>query len=775
MDAVDVHNGSVNPSQITESANQPTIAECAASKPVNPLRLARPLEKTAPGLSKTAIPPTRPMPMPTISPLCPPGSNQGKNGIKSASPKNGNIASLSVPASQPLKANIPQEIIVTGDAPVEEPSPKPIRNMEAKQKLVPPKKSMSPIPSNAAPPKVSPVHEKDMVTPKAISDGAADKSARQKKRKKEPETEAVPEDERRGSKRARAPPTVYESPDPEMAQILKTIKKQEEEEKRTAGKPAVNDEEDGKKIENMTEKNAEKGEEEKEEQEESGETEESGENGGNEELEEEEEKAEKIEKIEKKKAPAVKRKRKKIVARGDSDEEEEEESEEEDDDDYKPSEPKPKSPKTPKAPKAAKPPKSTTPKKRGRKPKSDDADASTKKKVKRDPVFFKDEYLAVRNDEGTFFICKAMQNIYLGSRNITIQWLSNEDPLVPAKDNPDGDIFAHDFYDKTEFETILTSVELDKVLGRSKRMILPGEELARINKILQRAHDKAEGKLDLSNLELTEDNPDGLDISLYKGEDQLDEIDRRRTGGIKEEEEVKEVKPKKVKAVKKVEKQAKEEKKPTQEEKEEINSDPAIEETKIEEAKTEEITSEEAEVAESDSVEAATEGDIEKVESEAKPEVKKKPKGRPKKEAVTSETAKVDKVENDVTAEKENGDVEAPEIRKRGERKVAKNICYDQFDFLEDEDDEVMPVPKKRKSQDSMNAPDEGKEEVKGDEDEKTEHLGEKPLEELSTTERAILAEKARMEAEATTNAEPPTSDNQQPVKKRGRKPKPKE
>ena len=267
-----------------------------------------------------------------------------------------------------------------------------------------------------------------------------------------------------------------------------------------------------------------------------------------------------------------------------------------------------------------------------------------------------------------------------------------------------------------------------------------------------------------------------MDISLYKGEDQLDEIDRRRTGGTKEEDEVKEVKPKKVKAVKKVEKQEKEQKKPTKEEKEEINSDPVIKETKVEEAKTEEITSEAAEVAKNDSVEAPTEGDNEKVVIEAKPEVKKKPKGRPKKEAVTSETtAKVDNVENDVLAEKENGDVQAPEIRKRGERKVAKNICYDQFDFLEEEDDEVMPVPKKRKSQDSMNAPDEAKQEVKGDEDEKTDNLGEKPLEELSTTERAILAEKARMEAEAKTNAEPPTSDNQQPVKKRGRKPKPKE
>ena len=61
----------------------------------------------------------------------------------------------------------------------------------------------------------------------------------------------------------------------------------------------------------------------------------------------------------------------------------------------------------------------------------------------------RDEYMAVRNAEGSFYICKAMQNIFLGSKNIKIQWLSNEDPIVPAKDNPNGDIFAHDFYDKT--------------------------------------------------------------------------------------------------------------------------------------------------------------------------------------------------------------------------------------------------------------------------------------------------------------------------------------
>ena len=44
-------------------------------------------------------------------------------------------------------------------------------------------------------------------------------------------------------------------------------------------------------------------------------------------------------------------------------------------------------------------------------------------------------------------------------------------------------------------------------------MILPEEELERINKILQRAVDKAAGKLDLSDL-LTEDNPDGCEFKM---------------------------------------------------------------------------------------------------------------------------------------------------------------------------------------------------------------------------------------------------------------------
>merc|ERR1712165_241737 len=76
-------------------------------------------------------------------------------------------------------------------------------------------------------------------------------------------------------------------------------------------------------------------------------------------------------------------------------------------------------------------------------------------------------------------------------------------------------------------------------------------------------------------------------------------------------------------------------------------------------------------------------------------------------------------------------------------RRAASNISYDQdsFDFLEEEDDEVMPVPKKRKSQDSITGPDEPKQDVKSKENDKPDNSDEKETEQLSTTERAILAE----------------------------------
>ena len=73
----------------------------------------------------------------------------------------------------------------------------------------------------------------------------------------------------------------------------------------------------------------------------------------------------------------------------------------------------------------------------------------------------------------------------------------------------------------------------------------------------------------------------------------------------------------------------------------------------------------------------------EKDELSSKPEPSKG-RGRPKKD--TPEEKSVKKAEPSKT--EEGG--------KRGRRKASKNVSYDQFDFLEEDDDEVMPSPKKK-------------------------------------------------------------------------------
>ena len=196
-----------------------------------------------------------------------------------------------------------------------------------------------------------------------------------------------------------------------------------------------------------------------------------------------------------------------------------------------------------------------------------------------------------------------------------------------------------------------------------------------------------------------------VDISLYKGEDQLDEIERKRKGEEKKVE--KKVVRKEVKQ--RVEKEVKD-------------------------------------------------------EIDFKPEVKKR--GR----------AKVDQLTEKVK----------PAEPRKG-RRAASNISYDHdsYDFLEEDDDEVMPAPKKRKSQDSLDTPPDEGSKVEGEKESqqprvqtenKKEEKVETPPEELSTSEKAALAEKAKMESEEKEKEEDSanaTSEAQQHAKKRGRKPKP--
>lgn len=111
------------------------------------------------------------------------------------------------------------------------------------------------------------------------------------------------------------------------------------------------------------------------------------------------------------------------------------------------------------------------------------------------------EFLAVRNADGGFFLCQAMNNVYKSSPKIRIRWLS--------EDAADKNIFSLDFYDYTDIECVLTSVSLNK-LAKGK-LELTQAESDRITNILKKALDVEKGIVDRSDV--TEDNPDGCELT----------------------------------------------------------------------------------------------------------------------------------------------------------------------------------------------------------------------------------------------------------------------
>lgn len=113
-------------------------------------------------------------------------------------------------------------------------------------------------------------------------------------------------------------------------------------------------------------------------------------------------------------------------------------------------------------------------------------------------VFYKNEYMAVRNAEGTFYLCQTMQNVYRTSPRISIRWLS--------EDTKDANVYLPDFYDHTDIECVLTTVELKRIDKGHLR--LPKAEKTRIENILKKALDVEKGIVPRPEL-LTEENPDG--------------------------------------------------------------------------------------------------------------------------------------------------------------------------------------------------------------------------------------------------------------------------
>lgn len=107
------------------------------------------------------------------------------------------------------------------------------------------------------------------------------------------------------------------------------------------------------------------------------------------------------------------------------------------------------------------------------------------------------EFLAVRNSDGGFYICQAVSNVTRIGQRINIRWYNEEDP--------GSGIYIPDYFDKTEFECVLTTVELKKS-GKSNYKI-PEAELKRVQHILKNALDVEKGIV--PKPEITEKNPDG--------------------------------------------------------------------------------------------------------------------------------------------------------------------------------------------------------------------------------------------------------------------------
>ncbi|XP_033735456.1 poly [ADP-ribose] polymerase tankyrase-like [Pecten maximus] len=93
-------------------------------------------------------------------------------------------------------------------------------------------------------------------------------------------------------------------------------------------------------------------------------------------------------------------------------------------------------------------------------------------------------FLAVRGDEGSFYMCRTQQNVYKTTKHFKIQWLDLHEP---------PNIYKFDFLDATEIECVLTNVKMERIARETYR--LPHSEQTRIENILLRALKKEKGEL----------------------------------------------------------------------------------------------------------------------------------------------------------------------------------------------------------------------------------------------------------------------------------------
>lgn len=102
-----------------------------------------------------------------------------------------------------------------------------------------------------------------------------------------------------------------------------------------------------------------------------------------------------------------------------------------------------------------------------------------------------------------------MQNVYKSSPKIHIRWLDERNEGA-ADTSDQARTYDMAFFDTTDFECVLTTVELDKIEGKIYE--LPKSEQTRIESILKKAIDVEKGIV--PRPAVTEENPDGRKLNF---------------------------------------------------------------------------------------------------------------------------------------------------------------------------------------------------------------------------------------------------------------------
>ncbi|XP_052767208.1 poly [ADP-ribose] polymerase tankyrase-like isoform X2 [Mya arenaria] len=109
--------------------------------------------------------------------------------------------------------------------------------------------------------------------------------------------------------------------------------------------------------------------------------------------------------------------------------------------------------------------------------------STSKQKETLEMLHKKGSFLGVRGEEGTFYLCKTIQNVFTNTRKFKIQWLDLDQP---------PDVYKLDFVDTTDADCILTNVKMDRVEKDTYK--LPIKEQTRVEEILRKALLKERGE-----------------------------------------------------------------------------------------------------------------------------------------------------------------------------------------------------------------------------------------------------------------------------------------